>query len=82
MIKEHRTKDGIIFTGSGYCNPESPQPGQKVGMPSRWVKVDGKWYLLDLYCDRVRHGYLEAIANCELFTTAEFLELIQESFSS
>lgn len=75
----HLTKDGkSIVTGSGYNPPYQPHPGQVVGMPLQWVQIEGKWYRLDLYCDRVRRLYLDAIACIADFTQDEFREILRD----
>lgn len=49
-IQIFKTKDGkTIKTGVGYRNPEMDSPGQVVGLPSKWIWINEKWYRLDFY---------------------------------
>jgi hypothetical protein len=79
-IREFKTQDGIpVRTGLGYWPPSGEQPRQRVGMPSTWVCWGSEdWRRLDIYCNRIRRLFEDAIALASELTLVEFVELINE----
>ena len=81
--ESHALKSGdTIKVVDAYDHPDLEQSRQVAGMPSRWIHLGGDWRRLDLYCNRVRFLFGDAIKNAAEFSEPEFLELIKDCLDS